>query len=169
MDVKTAKNKAVELIKKYKYAALVLLIGIVLMLMPGKSETSESSAAPASEKVIQSGEIDEDLESILCKIDGAGKVEVMLTVSKGEETIFQTNIDQSQTDNTVNSNVETVIITDSGRNEYGLVTRVDPARYLGAVVLCQGADSPSVRLSIIEAVSKITGLGADRICVLKMK
>ena len=169
MDVKTVKIKVAELIKKYKYVVLVLLIGIVLMLVPGKSKSSEAAAPVTPEKVIQSGNINQELEAILCKIEGAGKVQVMLTVSKGEETVFQANKDQSQTENSANSNVETVIITDSGRNEYGLVMRVDPAQYLGAVVLCQGADSPSVKLSIIEAVSKITGLGSDRICVLKMK
>ena len=58
---------------------------------------------------------------------------------------------------------------DNSRNERGLVIRTDPPKYLGAVVLCQGADSSVVRLAVIDAVSKVTGLGTDRICVLKMK
>ena len=41
--------------------------------------------------------------------------------------------------------------------------------YQGAIILCQGADSPSVRLAITQAVSKVTGLPTDRIAVLKMK
>jgi hypothetical protein len=41
--------------------------------------------------------------------------------------------------------------------------------YQGAVVLCQGAADAAVRLAVVEAVSKATGLGADKICVLKMK
>jgi hypothetical protein len=40
---------------------------------------------------------------------------------------------------------------------------------MGAIVVCQGADSPSVKLAITQAVAKITGLGTDEICVLKMK
>jgi stage III sporulation protein AG len=36
-------------------------------------------------------------------------------------------------------------------------------------VICQGAADPAVRLAVVEAVADATGLGADRISVLKMK
>jgi hypothetical protein len=39
----------------------------------------------------------------------------------------------------------------------------------GAVVVCQGADSASVRLAIAQAVRCYTGLGADRIEIFKME
>jgi stage III sporulation protein AG len=65
--------------------------------------------------------------------------------------------------------METVIITDAQRAQQGLVKQVNPPVYLGAVVVCQGADRASVRLAIVEAVANATGLGADKISVLKMK
>lgn len=39
----------------------------------------------------------------------------------------------------------------------------------GAVVLCTGADDAAVRLSVTNAVSAYTGLGSDKIRVIKMK
>ena len=39
----------------------------------------------------------------------------------------------------------------------------------GAVVVCPGADSAAVRLKITRAVSAYTGLGSDRIIILKSK
>ena len=60
-------------------------------------------------------------------------------------------------------------MTDGQRGQTGLVRQVLPATYRGAVVVCQGADDPRIRLAIVEAVSMATGLGADRISVLKMK
>jgi hypothetical protein len=39
----------------------------------------------------------------------------------------------------------------------------------GVVVVCEGADSPQVRLDVINAVMSYSGLGSDRITVLKMK
>lgn len=39
----------------------------------------------------------------------------------------------------------------------------------GAVVVCQGADQPSVRLDVTNAVVAYTGLGSDKISVIKMK
>lgn len=38
----------------------------------------------------------------------------------------------------------------------------------GAAVVCQGADSVSVRLDITEALRCYTGLGADKIVIIKM-
>jgi hypothetical protein len=40
---------------------------------------------------------------------------------------------------------------------------------MGAVIVCQGADKPVVRLAIVEAVADATGLSTDTITVLKMK
>ena len=85
----------------------------------------------------------------------------MLTVEEGETTVYQ--YDETASGKT------TVIITDEERAESGLVQQVIPQKYRGAIVVCQGADSASVRLSVIEAVAKVTGLGTDRISVLKMK
>ena len=39
----------------------------------------------------------------------------------------------------------------------------------GAVVVCAGADSAQARLEVTEAVSAYTGLGSDKILVMKMK
>ena len=39
----------------------------------------------------------------------------------------------------------------------------------GCVVVCAGADSPAVRLDVTNAVAAYTGLGSDKISVMKMK
>ncbi len=39
----------------------------------------------------------------------------------------------------------------------------------GVAVVCEGADSAQVRLDIVRAVMAYTGLGSDRISVIKMK
>ena len=109
------------------------------------------------------------LSDILCHIDGAGNVQVLLTTERGEETIYQTDSHTSVGGDNNSAQVETVIISGSERNQSGLIKQINPPTYMGAIVVCQGADSPIVRLAIVEAVSKVTGLGADRISVLKMK
>jgi stage III sporulation protein AG len=72
-------------------------------------------------------------------------------------------------DNNTSANSDTVTVTDSDRNENGLIRQINPPVYSGAVVVCQGADNPQVKLSIIDAVGKLTGLGSDKISVIKMK
>ena len=94
-----------------------------------------------------------------------GSVQVLLTEEAGRQTLYQTDT-QSDTDRHTE---DTVLVEDASRNETGLVRQTLEPQYRGAVVLCQGADQPSVRLAIVEAVRCVTGLGADRISVLNMK
>ena len=48
-----------------------------------------------------------------------------------------------------------------------VVTRETYPQFRGALVVCQGADDPQVKLSVIEAVSALTGLGSDKISVIR--
>lgn len=170
MEIKNITDKAIKIFSKYKYAALVLVIGLVLLILPGRSVEKVENAQETKSLNTNNQTISVSaLTDILQSVQGAGRVQVMLSVASGEKIVYQTDSDQNVSSDTANTRIETIIITDSQRNESGLISRIDPPTYQGAIVVCEGADSPSVRLDIIQAVSKITGLGADNICVLKMK
>jgi len=49
-----------------------------------------------------------------------------------------------------------------------VVGRVYP-EFLGALIVCEGANDKSVQLSVVEAVSALIGLGSDKITVAVMK
>ena len=167
MDWMNIVGKIKSLAGKYKYVLLILLIGVLLMSLPEnhaeKTESITVSHEPASHSKA------EELEEILAQIAGVGKVRVMLTEAAGSETIYQTDEDRSQSSDSENLRIETVIVSDSDRTENGLVRTIVPPVYLGAIIVCQGGDSPVVRLSIVQAVSNVTGIGTDRITVVKMK
>lgn len=160
-------KKIIPLIGKYRYVLLVLLIGVILMMIPTK-EKSNTAQVPSAEQTQPQEDIVSRLESILSMIKGAGKVKVMLTVAAGEKTVYQTDTDKTAGDSG-SERIDTVVITDGNRNQSGLVQQINPATYLGAIVVCEGAASAEVRLAITEAVSNVTGLGANQISVLKMK
>lgn len=156
MDSMTGKIRTV--LERYKYAALILLVGIGLMLWPQSAQTTEPEEEP---EPLCKDSVQQELEEILSHIDGVGKVRVLLTMREGERLEYQTDESGSGSD--------TVVITNADRQQQGLVVQALPPVYLGAVVVCQGGAIPAVRLSVVEAVSNVTGLGADRITVLKMK
>lgn len=170
MDWVAVREKAGGLLKKYRYVLLVLLAGIVLMCLPDgeKSKPEQASVEQAAQETITVSS-EEKLRQILSHIEGAGRVEVLLTPLAGEETIYQTDQDNASNGDSDSLRLETVIVTDDQRSQQGLVKQVNPPVYLGAVVVCQGADRASVRLAIVEAVANATGLSADKISVLKMK
>lgn len=169
MDWTELKQKCAESYKKYRYVMLILLAGLFLMLLPTGDDKTESVLPPSDIAVPEQEDLQDSLGRILSKIDGAGRVEVLLTEAAGQQFHYQTDEDLSTGENSSDIRRETVVITDSSRAEAGLVRQIDPPVYLGAIVLCQGADSPAVRLAIVEAVSNATGLSSNKISVLKMK
>ena len=164
MDWIAFKSTALTFWQKYRYVLIVLLAGIILMLLPGEKE-QEQSLPVSTERPEQS--LQDSLGEILSQISGAGRVEVLLTQSSGEETVYQTDEDIQESGKTVRR--ETVLVSGSGRETEGLIRQIKEPTYLGAVIVCQGADNAAVRLSIVEAVRSATGLSSDRISVLKMK
>lgn len=162
MDGIAVTEKAMEFLKKYRYVALVLLAGVILMALPEKKPQDPSPTAVQEET---EPDLQESLEEILTQLAGAGKVRVLLAKASGEETIYQTDRDSGSED----LRTDTVVISGADREEYGLVRQINPPEFLGAIVVCQGADNASVKLAIVEAVANATGLSTDKISVLKMK
>lgn len=163
MEANLPKQRINALLTKYKYPVLILLVGLALMLLPSGKEvqTQEQPAetAPVAEN------LEAELAAILSQIDGAGQVRVLLTEDAGREHLYQTD-SEVRTDSRTD---DTVLIEDASNTESGLIRQTLEPKYRGAVILCQGADSPGVKLAIVEAVRCVTGLGADAISVLKMK
>ena len=156
VDVK----KYAAVLKKYRGAVLVLLCGIALMCIPKQQKQTEQTLQPQA----QQQTLEEALEDILSQVAGAGEVRVLLSGQTSEEKDFQT--DQSGSGET---RQQTVVVTGENRVQMGLVRQTRAATYRGCLVVCQGAESPAVRLAIVEAVAAVTGLTTNRITVLKMK
>lgn len=168
MDIKNIYKGISTKLQKYKYVGIVVVIGIVLMLLPNlSSEEKKSDVVP--ETTEQTISLQQELEQILSQISGAGQVRIMLNEQVGEERIYQYNEDITVSDSSTSTKNSIVTVADADRNENGLIKKINSPIYRGAIVLCQGAENPAVKLAVSEAVSKITGLGLDKIIVLKMK
>ena len=163
-----AKDRIFELLKKFKYPAIVVGIGILLMLIPGRIATQPEGIVEQADETPVEG-VEARLRQILSMVNGAGRVEVMLTEARGEQIIYQTDNDITEKNEESSTRTDTVVVTDQDRKQDGLVTQVVSPVYLGAIIVCQGGDDPQVKLAITEAVSKVTGLRTDKISVIKMK
>ena len=111
------------------------------------------------------------MERLLSKVDGIGSVRLMLTLESGERQELAEDTELSYSGDTAAPEdyarrSETVIVTADG-GDAPVVTRTVSPVYRGAVVVCQGADRAEVRLAVTQAVSALTGLGSDRIVVIK--
>ena len=168
MDVTQLKKKALEFVRKHKYALLVVAIGLALMCIPLGGNDKAEAQTQAQVQTTDVEAMEQKLEDILSRLEGAGKVQVLLTTAASELTVYQEDTDLSG-GGADTSRYDTVIIKDDQGNETGLIRQIIGAKYQGAIIVCQGAGKAAVKLAIVEAVSRATGLRADQICVLKMK
>lgn len=166
-----AKEKLISYVKKYRYVALVVLAGVVLMLLPsGKGEQQTSSDQPMNVSEAYSlAETEKRLEQLLGRIRGVGQVQVMLTLKSGSSLQLAENRSTSLRDTEDRQDRDVVTLNRGSGYEDVVVTEQTYPVYQGAVVVCQGAGDSGVNLAVIQAVSVLTGLGSDKITVVQWK
>ncbi len=166
-----AKEKLISYVKKYKYVALVVLAGVVLMLLPsGKGAQQTVSDQPVNVSEVYSlAETEKRLEQLLGRIRGVGQVQVMLTLKSGSSLQLAENRSTSLRDAENRQDRDVVTLNRGSGYEDVVVTEQTYPVYQGAVVVCQGAGDSSVNLAVIQAVSVLTGLGSDKITVVQWK
>ena len=163
------RNKPLEILNKYKFVLLAAALGAALLLWPAGPGGEEllTEASQNGIKAQDARETEAAMEKILAEISGVGRVDVMLTFHSGSELVLAEDAalrysGSAQSPDNYERSTDTV--TTSG----GVVVRQEIyPQYRGALVVCDGGNNDRVRLAVIDAVSVLTGLGADRIAVVK--
>ena len=162
------KEKLRDILKKYRFAALVALAGVVLMLLPGKKD-SMPDAETAEGETFSLEETERRMAEVLGAMDGVGRVQVMLTLKNGSSLELAEDADSTERDGETRAQREPVTLNRGSGYEDVVVTEQTYPVYQGAVVVCQGAGDSSVHLAVIQTVSVLTGLGSDKITVVQWK
>ena len=122
-------------------------------------------------------ELEAKLEGILSKMEGVGKVSVMITYSKGSEIVPMQNetskvssTEEKDSDGGTRVIEETdktteIIFTDGTKIETQTV--INPI-VKGAIVIAEGASNATVKSNIVSAVEAITGLATYKVQVFEM-
>lgn len=166
--------KPLAALLRYKYALLVAAAGVALLLWPespaaslgGGQEAAQTSAGAED----AAREMEEAMEDILEKIQGVGRVDVMLTLQSGGERVLAADSTlrysgSTQAPDDYDRSSETVTVSGDGGQDVVVTQEIYP-QYRGALVVCEGGGSDGVRLQVVEAVSALTGLGSDRVAVV---
>jgi len=167
MDVPKSELNLNEIIKKYvnnKSLYIIIIIGIAFMLFSGKPKSQEDNITQ-----IHNAYSDEvQLKEILSKIDGVGKVHVMVTYygTTTTDIAFEKkhNISCSQ-EETVRSEENSVITSGNTPLVKGMVY----PKAKGVVIIAEGAGDVRVKKDITDAVVAALEVAAYRVCVLEGK
>lgn len=162
-------KKLLGKIEQYKFVLLVLLAGLLLLLLPTGSGTKtvpEGGTDPPELSFDLEG-LEEKLARTLSQVEGAGKVSVVLTVKASTRQVLAQNIQTTDQDGGMEERRDTVVISQGTGKESAVPLQQIYPQFQGALVVCPGGEIPDVRLKLVEAVSALTGLGADKISICK--
>lgn len=155
--------------KKYRLVFFIILAGILLMLLPsgGKAGEKTPPSAPAGQESFSLEATCREMEEILGRIEGAGRLQLMLTLKSGSQLELAEDSDRSEAEREMRSDRSTVTVSRGGGTEDIVVTHQTYPVYRGAVIVCEGANDAAVRLALTEAVCALTGLSSDRVSIVK--
>lgn len=163
-------QKLVQGAMRYRFVLLVLLAGTALLLWPsgGDGSTADTVSAAAQSAEYDVAALEERLSQVLSQVQGAGAVEVVLSLQTGPRQILAKDSQSEQGDGSRKEESTVVLSRGSGLEETVTVQQISP-QFRGALVVCSGGGDPAVRLALTEAVSALTGLGADKISICQGK
>lgn len=147
--------------KQYWMVALIVVVGIGLMLLPTGSDAKPETSQSETFSSFDLEEFEQRLARILSKVEGAGTATVMLTLKHDGLQVLAQDVEQ---DGEHKSSTTVTLGQGSGTQRVVTLQRQGP-EFQGAVVVCAGGNTPQVRLALTQAVSALTGLGADCISV----
>ena len=194
MDGKVNMTSLKEILKNITIEKWLLIggCGIVLILCSDsctgdKKETNSANESSENNVVEDSweeyiGNLENRLENIISKIDGAGDVQVMITVkntstkevltedSMSEKKLNETDSDGGVRDSYEISKDENVVVSEEGNSVKSpfVVSELTP-KIEGVAVIAQGGDSPIVKEKITGIIKALFGIEINKIAVGKMK
>ena len=152
-------------LKNYQYVLLVIAAGVGLLLLPaggGGSRQGEETPVQEEGASFDLEAFEKKLAQTLSQVEGVGEARVVLTLDGGSRQVLAR--DQDRDGNGGGSNTVVTVGKGSGTQEVVPLQTVAP-QFRGALVVCPGGGDAQVRLRLIQAVSALTGLGADKISV----
>ena len=135
----------------------------------------------ADEGNISGNELEKRLENILSTVKNVGNVNVLINYSESSsivplynESTTVSGTEEGDSSGGTRNVTETetkkdVVFSESSGNKEPYTQKTVMPEIKGAIVTAEGAADITVKTNIINAVSAVTGLGADKIQVFQMK
>ncbi len=146
-----------------------------------KPKTENKDENKGSTNLDYEKKIQEDLKNTLEKIEGVGKVDVMVTFEAGKEKVPAMNITDSTntseekdteggTRNTIQENKgNTVVVTNNGDKTEPLIVKEYKPRIIGVCIVAEGAEKSVTKLRISDAVINLFNIPENKVNVYPMK
>ena len=152
--------------KKLQYLIIavlaVVLIAVVFSCFDGSVKTEKQENTDVVLAYVDN--LENRLEKVLSKVDGAGNVSVVITVSSGMETVLATTTTTKNTANGVEV-VETPLIV----NGKTVVIKELYPKITGVLIVAEGAKNIAILTKIQQAAVSLLDININQIEILTMK
>ena len=188
-DMKLGDDKKEKILIFFLLGVFFLLIATPVSDLTGNRKKQKNTNANTGEQTQQKKTEEKDayitalenkLEQTIEGMEGAGKVDVMITLKDNGEKILdknqpyeseeETNTDENKESkkNRIQNQQETVLVEKEGDTEPIIVRELYPD-IEGVVVVCEGGDNSALTVKIKEAVQALFSIDAHKIVVCKSK
>lgn len=179
---KISANK--KIIENLVLFLILFIIVIVVINSLGESNTVSTKIDNIDEKIVVTNSkesMDEKLEEILSLIDGAGKVNVLITYSNSVEEVPMydtkqntTKIEESDKSGGTRrteeiNNEKNIIFNENGNVKTPVIKQTINPEIIGVIVVADGANSLNVKADLIKAVEATLDVSAHRVQVFARK
>ena len=152
--------------KKIPKQTLWILLALgagLLILLPRRSVSAADALQTGGFNFSLEAE-EKRMEEALSRIEGAGRVTVLLSLEASEEREYARNLDSDrQSDEDSARREERSEVARVG--DEALTVKIAYPRYRGALIVTEGSGS-ALKLALTQAVAALTGLSTDRITVV---
>lgn len=188
-DIKLDADKKEKIVIFFLLGVFFLLIATPVSDLTGNRKKQKSTKTGTNQQTQQKKIQEKDayitalenkLEQTIEGMEGAGKVDVMITLKDNGEKILdknqpyeseeETNTEENKESkkNRIQNNQETVLVETEGNTEPIIVRELYPD-IEGVVVVCEGGDNSALTVKIKEAVQALFSIDAHKIVVCKSK
>ncbi len=165
IDKQSAKKPINKGFFKFEYILIAILIVLLLCLfLSGSNLFGFNASKGVSETSNYEVIMEEKLENLLSKVDGAGSVSVIISVDGTTKKEYLKNT-QTKKENGVEIIEETTVFI----NGKPYITKENYPEVLGVVVICQGGENVKVKMAITEVITTVLPVTSENIRILKKK
>lgn len=158
---------------------IILLIGVMLLfsnkILFGESREKNVTSKENSDIDTSFDQTEKKLEDILKKIEGVGRVSVMVTYDNSKEYVTVSDTKSSESvkgeenkeKNTSNERT-TVMVKESGSQTPFIKNEINP-KIRGVLVVADGANSEKIKLNLKKAVCAVLNVEIHKVEIMPMK
>lgn len=120
---------------------IIGLLGIALIFISSFFDSDNSNSSFSSNIEDYRSTEETRIENMVESIEGVGDARVMITMENSAEQVY---------------------------SDKSVVKEIEPT-VRGVMIVCKGADSPSIKETVLESVTKALNISSDKVCIAKLK